>query len=69
MMKRDNTIAGGDFGIVEYKVIAIWNDGMVEDLAPDLPEALNDELQIYLNELDELRSIEGEDYNESEAAE
>jgi hypothetical protein len=67
-MKRTNTIADGDFGIIEYKVIAIWNDGMVEDLAPDLPEALNDELQIYLNELDELRSIEREDYNESEEA-
>lgn len=68
-MKRTNTIADGDFGIIEYKVIAVWNDGMVEDLAPDLPETLSSELQIYLNELDELRSIEGADYNESEAAE
>lgn len=68
-MKRDITIVEDDYGIVQYKVIAIWNDGMIEDLAPDLPEALNNELQIYLNELDELRSIEGEDYNESEATE
>jgi hypothetical protein len=57
-------------GIVDCKIIITWNDGLKEDLSPDLPEALREELECYLDELDELRNInDPEDYNISEVKE
>jgi hypothetical protein len=54
-------------GIVDCKIIITWSDGVVEDLSPDLPEALAEELECYLDELDELRNINApEDYNFSQ---
>lgn len=54
-------------GIVDCKVIITWSDGVVEDLSPDLPEALAEELECYLAELDELRNInDPDDYNFSQ---
>lgn len=53
-----------ELGIVDCKVIITWSDGLKEDLSPDLPEALREELECYLDELDELRNInDPEDYN------
>lgn len=63
-MKRD--ISSEEFGIVDCKVIITWNDGRVEDLSPDLPEYLGAEIESYLDELDDLRNCDPEDYNFSE---
>jgi hypothetical protein len=54
-----------ELGIVDCKVIITWSDGVVEDLSPDLPEYLAESIEIYLDELDELRNI-SDDYNFSE---
>ena len=53
-------------GITDCKVIITWSDGVVEDIGADLPESLGEELECYLDELDELRNIEGGEYNFSE---
>lgn len=55
-----------EYGIVDCKVIITWNDGRVEDLSPDLPEYLSEEIEQYLDELDDLRNCDPEDYNFSE---
>ncbi len=55
-----------ELGIVDCKVIITWSDGVVEDLSPDLPEYLSEEIELYLDELDELRNQQGGEYNFSE---
>jgi hypothetical protein len=55
-----------ELGITDCKIIVTWSDGRVEDLAPDLPEYLREEIECYLDELDELRNCDPEDYNFSE---
>lgn len=64
-MKREGRT--NDYSIVDCKIIVTWNDGVVEDLSPDLPEHLAEEIESYLDELDDLRSCDSEDYNFSEA--
>jgi predicted DNA-binding protein (UPF0251 family) len=63
-MKREGRT--NEHMIVDCKVIITWSDGVVEDLSPDLPEYLAEEIEIYLDELDDLRSCDPEDYNFSE---
>jgi hypothetical protein len=63
-MKRNGRT--GDYMITDCKVIITWSDGIVEDLSPDLPEYLAEEIEIYLDELDDLRSCDPDDYNFSE---
>ena len=63
-MKRNGRT--GDYMITDCKVIITWNDGIVEDLSPDLPEYLAEEIEIYLDELDDLRNCDPDDYNFSE---
>ena len=60
-MKREGRT--NDYTIVDCKVIITWSDGVVEDLSPDLPEYLAEEIELYLDELDDLRSQDPEDYN------
>lgn len=55
-----------ELGIVDCKIIITWSDGVVEDLSPDLPEYLAESIEIYLDELDELRICDPDDYNFSE---
>jgi hypothetical protein len=55
-----------ELGIVDCKIIITWSDGVVEDLSPDLPEHLSEEIECYLDELDELRNQQGDEYNFSE---
>lgn len=55
-----------EFGIVDCKITITWNDGCVEDLSPDLPEYLREEIERYLDELDDLRNQDPEDYIFSE---
>ena len=52
-----------DYAIKDCKIIITWNDGVVEDISPDLPEYLAEEIEKYLDELDDLRSCDPEDYN------
>ena len=54
------------YGIVDCKVVITWNDGQIEDLSPDLPEYLAEEIERYLDELDDLRNCDPDDYNFSE---
>jgi hypothetical protein len=60
-MKREGKT--NDYTIVDCKVIITWSDGVVENLSPDLPEYLAEEIERYLDELDDLRSQDPEDYN------
>ena len=55
--------------IVEVKLTVTWNDGIVEDLTPHLPEYLLKEIEAYLSEMDDLRTQNPEDYStEGEAS-
>lgn len=66
-MKRDtDTLQKDEYRIVDCRVIVTWSDGVVEDLSPDLPEYLSEEIETYLDELDDLRSCDPDDYNFSE---
>lgn len=42
--------------IVDCKLIVTWNDGATEDLAPTLPDYLREEIERYLDEMDDLRT-------------
>jgi hypothetical protein len=53
-------------GITEFQLIAVWNDGKVEDLTLYLPPALLAEVEAYLSEMDDLRTQNPEDYNMEE---
>ena len=48
--------------IVDCKIIATWNDGRVEDLSVDLPDYLRELIELYLDEMDDLRTQNPEDY-------
>lgn len=48
--------------IVDCKLIVTWNDGKVEDLSATLPEYLREEIERYLDELDDLRTESPADY-------
>jgi len=61
MIMTDNTITS-------FKLVITWDDGIRENLTPDLPEYLKNEIEAYLQELEELRELQGDDeYNFSEA--
>jgi hypothetical protein len=47
--------------IVDCKLTVTWNDGVTEDLSPTLPDYLREEIERYLDEMDDLRT-QG-DYN------
>jgi hypothetical protein len=47
--------------IVDCKLTVTWNDGETEDLSPTLPDYLREEIERYLDEMDDLRT-QG-DYN------
>jgi hypothetical protein len=54
--------------ITSFKLVITWDDGIRENLTPDLPEYLKNEIEAYLQELEELRELQGDDeYNFSEA--
>lgn len=42
--------------IVDCKLIVTWSDGAIEDLAPTLPDYLREEIERYLDEMDDLRT-------------
>jgi hypothetical protein len=56
-----------DNTITKFDLVISWSDGIKENLAPDLPEYLKNEIEAYLQELEELRELQGDDeYNFSE---
>jgi hypothetical protein len=42
--------------IVDCKLTVTWNDGETEDLSPTLPDYLREEIERYLDEMDDLRT-------------
>ena len=50
------------FAITEFTLIAKWNDGVMEDLTRSLPEALLEEIENYLAEMDDLRTQDPDAY-------
>ena len=73
-MKRrtlGDVINGDDeYKIVEWRVIAVWNDGLVEDWSPDLADdsTLGMEVESYCVDYEELRNTDPEEYNSSDWA-
>lgn len=59
---------GEEYKIVEWKVVAVWNDGLVEDWSNDLADdsTLAIEIETYCTDYEELRNTDPEDYNASE---
>ncbi len=54
--------------IKSFRLVITWDDGIRENLTPDLPEYLKNEIDAYLQELEELRELQGDDeYNFSKA--
>jgi hypothetical protein len=49
--------------ITDCKLVITWNDGAVEDLAPTLPDYLREEIERYLDEMEDLRTQHPEDYS------
>jgi hypothetical protein len=57
-----------DKTIKSFRLVITWDDGIRENLTPDLPEYLKNEIDAYLQELEELRELQGDDeYNFSKA--
>ena len=52
--------------ITSFKLSATWSDGKTEGLASHLPEYLNEYLQIYFRELEDLREEHDNDLRDEE---
>ena len=67
-MKRNELEKPSEYKIVEWKLVAVWNDGLVEewskDLATDLTLAI--EVETYCVDYEELRNQDPEEYNTTE---
>lgn len=50
------------FAITDCKLLVMWNDGKAEDLSPTLPDYLREEIERYLDEMDDLRTERPEEY-------
>lgn len=56
-----------ELGIINCDIKITWSDGRTENLSPDLPEYLTEQIEQYLDELEDLRNEQGDDeYNFSE---
>ena len=49
--------------IVDCKLTVTWNDGVTEDLSPTLPDYLREEIERYLDEMDDLRTNGDYEFN------
>ena len=70
-MKRSllpKRLGGDKYGIVEWKLIAVWNDGLVEEFSQDLADdsTLAIEVESYCQDYTELRNEDPKEYNSSE---
>jgi hypothetical protein len=63
-----DTQDGDEYQIVEWRVIAVWNDGLVEDWSGDLADdsTLAMEIESYCVDYEELRNCDPQDYNSTE---
>ena len=63
-----NTENGEEYKVVEWRVIAVWNDGLVEDLSKDLADdsTLAMEVETYFVDYEDLRNTDPQEYNASE---
>jgi hypothetical protein len=52
------------FAITDCKLLVTWNDGKIEDLSSTLPDYLREEIELYLDEMDYLRTERPEEYDE-----
>jgi hypothetical protein len=61
-------LGGEKYGIVEWKIVAVWNDGLVEELSQDLADdsTLALEVESYCRDYTELRNEDPKEYNSSE---
>lgn len=59
---------GDEYKIVEVRVIAVWNDGLVEDWSADLASdsTLGMELESYCVDYEDLRNTDPDEYNVSD---
>ena len=59
---------GDEYKVVEYRIFAVWNDGLVEDWSKDLAtdSTLAMEIDTYCVDYEELRNQDPEGYNASE---
>ena len=57
-----------EYQIVEWRVIAVWNDGLVEDWSDGLADdsTLAIEVNSYCRDYEELRNEDADEYNASE---
>jgi hypothetical protein len=62
MMKREPH-SKFTHAIVDCKLIATWSDGKTEDLSATLPDYLREEIDRYLDEMDDLRTQDPTNYN------
>ena len=65
---KKNTENGDSYEVVEWRVIAVWNDGLVEDWSNDLADdsTLAMEVETYCVDYEDLRNTDPQDYNASE---
>jgi hypothetical protein len=61
-------LGGEKYGIVEWKLVAVWNDGLVEEFSQDLADdsTLAMEVESYCRDYTELRNEDPKEYNSSE---
>jgi hypothetical protein len=50
------------YAVIDYRLTATWADGIVEDLTPHLPPELQANIEIYLAEMDDLRTQDPANY-------
>ena len=63
-----DTENGEEYKVVEWRVIAVWNDGLVEDWSKDLTDdsTLAMEVETYCVDYEDLRNTDPQEYNASE---
>lgn len=67
-LDEKDTHNGDEYKVVEWRVIAVWNDGLVEDWSQDLSDdsTLAMEVETYCVDYEDLRNTDPQDYNASE---
>lgn len=66
-LKQKDTENGDLYEVVEWRVVAVWNDGLVEDWSKDLAHdsTLAMEVESYCVDYEDLRNTDPQEYNES----
>jgi hypothetical protein len=67
-LDEKDTHNGEEYQVVEWRVIAVWNDGLVEDWSQDLADdsTLAMEVETYCADYEDLRNTDPQEYNASE---